>query len=87
MDHGIRQVPRKKINRQQENNAIVKNAVDEILLTKKVSATNHEAPEFLESDYDANDLYQVDKMSLEYTKEKLTDVSVRLNTKRKIHME
>ena len=39
-------VPRKKINRQQENNSIVKNAVDGILLneTQKVSATNNEAP-------------------------------------------
>ena len=43
----------------------------EILLTQKVSAENHEAPEFLESDYDANYLYQVDHMSLEETKEKL----------------
>ena len=43
--------------------------MDEILLTQKVSATNHEAPEFLDSDYDANDLYEVDKTSLENTKE------------------
>ena len=43
--------------------------MDEILLPQKLSATNHEAPEFLDSDYDANDLYQVDKMSLEETKE------------------
>ena len=47
------------------------NAVDEVLLTQKLSATNHEAPEFLESDYDANDLYEVEKMSLEETKENL----------------
>ena len=45
--------------------------MDEILLTQKVSAKNHEAPEFLDSDYDAKNLYQVDKMSLEETKEKL----------------
>ena len=43
--------------------------MDEILLTQKVSATNHEALEFLDSDYDANDLYKVDQMSLEETKE------------------
>ena len=69
-EHGRSPVPKKKINRQQENNAIVDNAVDEILLneTQKASAKNHEAPEFLDSDYDANDLYQVDKMSLEETK-------------------
>ena len=62
-----------KINRQQENNDIVNNAVDEIALneTQKVSATNYEAPEFLDSEYDANYLYQVDKMSLEEIKEKL----------------
>ena len=45
--------------------------MDEILLTQKVSDTNHEAPEFLDSDYDANYLYQVDNMSLEENKEKL----------------
>ena len=45
--------------------------MDEILLTQKVSATNNEAPEFMDSDYDANNLYQVDKTSLEETKEKL----------------
>ena len=40
----------------------------------------------MDTDYNANDLYQVDKKSLEETKKNLTDVSVRLNTKRKIHM-
>ena len=45
----------------------------EILLneTQIVISTNNETPEFLDSDYDANDLYQVDKMSLEDTKEKI----------------
>ena len=56
----------------QENNDIVNNALDEILLIKnqKVSAVR-EAPEFQDSDYDEDDVYQVDKMSLEDTKEKL----------------
>ena len=45
--------------------------MDEIIPTQKVSATNHEAPEFMDSDYGANNLYEVDKMSLEETKEKL----------------
>ena len=45
--------------------------MDEILPKQKVSAPNHEEPEFLDSDYDANDLYEVEKMSLEETKEKL----------------
>ena len=48
------------------------NVVDETLLnkTKKVS-TAMEASEFQDSDYDENDLYQVEKMSLEETEEKL----------------
>ena len=45
--------------------------MDEILLTQKVSTTNHESPEFLDSDYDENYLYQFDNMSLQETKEKL----------------
>ena len=40
----------------------------EIILTQKVSAINHEAPEFMDSDCDANNFYQVDKMILEETK-------------------
>ena len=39
--------------------------------SKKVSAVNHEAPEFLESDYDENDLYQVENTSLDKTKEEI----------------
>ena len=38
--------------------------MDKILLTQKVSAKNHEEPEFMDSDYDAKDLYGVDNMSL-----------------------
>ena len=68
-DRGSSPVPRKQLNRKQENKDIVNNAIDEIILTQKVSATNHEAPEFLDSDYDANNLYEVEKMSLEETKE------------------
>ena len=60
-DHGNIPVPRNFFNGQQENNAIVNNIVDEILLTQKVSATNHEAPEFLDTDYDAKDFYEVEK--------------------------
>ena len=46
--------------------------VDEILLheTQKLSAAR-EAPEFWDSDYDKNDLNQVECMRLEETKEKL----------------
>ena len=63
-----RQQENNTFNWQQENNATVNNAVDGILLTQKVSATNHEALEILDSSYDANYLYEVDKMSLGYTK-------------------
>ena len=42
--------------------------MDEILQTQKVSTTNHEAQEYLDSDYDANDMYKVAKMSLEEIK-------------------
>ena len=47
-------------NRQQGNNDIINNVVDEILLneTKKVSAVR-EARNFWDSDYDDNNLYQV----------------------------
>ena len=49
--------------------------VDKFLLNepKKVSAVNHEAPQFWESDYSENDLYQVENVILHETKEKLTD--------------
>ena len=49
-----------------ENNSIFNNVVDEILLneTQKVSVAR-EAPELLDSDCDENDIYQVEKISLE----------------------
>ena len=37
--------------------------------SKKLNAVNHEAPEFLESYYNENDLYQVENMSLDETRE------------------
>ena len=47
--------------------------VDELHMveSKKISVINHEAPWFLESGYDANDLYQVENMNLDETKEKM----------------
>ena len=53
--------------------------------TQKLNAAK-EAPEFLDSDKDENDLYQVEIMILEETKENLNDVSVHLNKNRTIHM-
>ena len=59
-------------NRQQENNAIVNSEFDEIFLkeTQKVSAEkgSHES---IESHFDDRELYQIDNMSLEDTKEEL----------------
>ena len=52
--------------------------------SKTVSAINHEASMFLESYYDENDLYHVENMSIDETRENLNDVSMRLNTK--VHM-
>ena len=51
----------KDFRKKQENHAIINNVLDEIQITepKKVNAVNHESPEFLESYYDDNDLYQV----------------------------
>ena len=59
----------KKINKQLENNTIINNVIVDILLneTQKVGAAR-EATDVLDSDYDDNYLYQVDKMSLEETK-------------------
>ena len=39
--------------------------------SKKLSSVNHEAPEFLEIYYDANNLYQVENISIDKTKEKM----------------
>ena len=49
----------KKFQEKQENHTIINNIVDELCMveSKNVSAVNHEAPEFLESDYNENYLY------------------------------
>ena len=59
-DHENNPLLSKKINRQQENNAIINNDVDKILLneSKKVSAKK-EATHFLDSYYNKNNLYKV----------------------------
>ena len=85
-DRGRNPIPRKIFHKKQENHAIIINVVDEIQIIepKKVSAVHNEAPELLESDYDENELYQVENMSLNGTKEKLNEKSVDLYTK--VHM-
>ena len=71
-DHWNHPIPMETFNRQLEKNDIIKNLVDEILLneTHKVSAAR-EAPENLDYDCDKNDIYQVEKLNLEETKEKI----------------
>ena len=52
-----------------ENNAVINKVIDDILLNKTRKGTvAKEAPAFLDSDFDENNLYQVYKMSLENTK-------------------
>ena len=57
-----------KFNRHQQNNFIVNSEVDEILLqeNQKLSAYKG-AHENIEYDFDENELYQIDNMSIEYT--------------------
>ena len=61
--------------------------MDEIILneTQKLSAARV-ALYFLESDWDENDLYPVDKWVLKRLNRNLNDLSVCFNAKRKIHM-
>ena len=58
-----------KFNRQQDNNAIVNSAVDEILSheNKKVSAQKG-SHENIKPDVDESQLYQIDNKSLDDTK-------------------
>ena len=55
-------VPRKMSHKKPENHTIINNVVGELCMieSKKLSAVNHEAPAFLESDYGENNLYQVE---------------------------
>ena len=65
----INTVPEKIFQVKQENHYILNN-MDEIQMTEsnKVNAVNNEASEFLESNYNENNLYQVENMSLGETK-------------------
>ena len=70
----VREIPYlKKGIRKKKNYAIIDNMVDELHMieSKKLSSVNHEAPKLLESDYDANDLYQVGNVTLDESKEKM----------------
>ena len=55
-----------------ENNTIINNVVDGILLNEtQIVSAMREAPKFLDSNCDDKVLYQVEKMGLEKTKEKI----------------
>ena len=86
-DRSNHTVPRNKFNKQQENIAIVNNAMDEILLhkTPKVSAAK-EVPEFLESDYDKKNISRLKRRVLNRLKKKLNDISRHLNANKKVQM-
>ena len=45
-----------------------------------------EAQEMIEPEFDENELYDIDNMSLKEKRENLDDASVRLNENSKIHM-
>ena len=70
--NGKHPIQRKTFNSQPENSAVTNSGVDDILLNEKQQVSPaRETPDVLGSDCDENDLYQVEKMCLEYTKEKL----------------
>ena len=52
-DQETNPIPRKELQKKQENRTIIDNVVDELLMveSKKLNAVNHESPEFLENDY------------------------------------
>ena len=66
-DRGRNHIPRKGFQKEKENNTDIGNVMDKLHMveSQKVSAVNHEAPEFLEFDYNENDLYQVENKSLD----------------------
>ena len=71
-DHRSNPLPIKTINRQQGNNSIINNAVYEILLTENQKIKFCEgSTKLFDSDYDESGVYQVDKIILDDTKEKL----------------
>ena len=78
---------KKKVNRKQEINLIVKKSVDEILPQEdnKLSS-EEEAYENIESGFYENGLYQTENIIIDKNKVKHNDVSMCLNTHSEIHM-
>ena len=71
-DSGRDPANRNKFNRHQETNAIVKSAVDEIILQENQKVIYEKgAHENIESDFDWNKTYQIYNMSLKKTREKV----------------
>ena len=61
---------RSKFNRQQYNNAIVLNELDQIILQDNIKLSVEEkAHENINSEFDKNDLYEIDNMDLDENKE------------------
>ena len=58
---------KKKFGIQQENNAIVQHAVDEIILQeKKILSVKYETHENIDYEFNEDELYRFDKTSLDY---------------------
>ena len=71
-DFGHDTVKINKFNRQQDNNAIVNSEVDELLLKENQKVNDEkEEHENSESDFDESELYQINNISLDYTKVQL----------------
>ena len=78
---------RNKYTRQQYNNAIVNSAVDEIILQENNKLSDGtEAQDIIESEFDDNDLYWIDNMSLEEKKVNVNYISVCLDANSKRHI-
>ena len=61
----------RKFNRQQYNNAIVLNELDQIILQYSIKLSVEEkAHENINSEFNKNDLYDIDNMALDENKQK-----------------
>ena len=66
-DHRKDPATRKKFGINQENNAIVQHAVDEIILQeKKILSVKYETHENIDYEFNEDELYRFDKTSLDY---------------------
>ena len=71
-DRRNNQATRNKFNRQKDENAIVNHAVDEILLRENNKVgTETEAHEYIESEFNDNDIHHIYNTSLNHKKENI----------------